>query len=183
MTCRLRKITDDDLEMVMHWRSLPEVTKYMYTDPKLTPELQRQWFLRISASDRDAVWIIELLEGTNPVGLVSLSDIERAHRRCAWAYYFGKSSVKGTALAKTIECNIYDYVFDVLQFNKLWCEVFSFNDRVVALHERFGSRIEGVLRQHIWKNGQFHDVVRMGILRDEWHGLRSKFSYSRISIE
>lgn len=29
-------------------------------------------------------------------------------------------------------------------------------------------REEGRLRQHVWSNGQYIDLVSMGILRDEW---------------
>ena len=35
MACRLRKIRQDDLENIREWRMLPEITRYMYTDPKI----------------------------------------------------------------------------------------------------------------------------------------------------
>lgn len=38
MSLELRKIKRDDLEMIMNWRMDPDVTKYMYTDPKLSIE-------------------------------------------------------------------------------------------------------------------------------------------------
>ena len=59
----------------------------------------------------------------------------------------------------------------------------DFNDRVVALHERFGSKVEGVLRQHIIKNGVKHDVVRMAVLADEWPDIREKYRFDEIEIE
>ncbi len=37
----LRKISENDLEMIMKWRMMPEVTKYMYTDPQLTIDGQK----------------------------------------------------------------------------------------------------------------------------------------------
>jgi hypothetical protein len=39
------------------------------------------------------------------------------------------------------------------------------------------------LRQHILKNGEKHDVVRMAILADEWPDVRDKFRYDLIEIE
>jgi UDP-4-amino-4,6-dideoxy-N-acetyl-beta-L-altrosamine N-acetyltransferase len=166
----------------MRWRMEPDVTRYMYTDPQLTIQDQQCWFDRISVSDRDRLWIIELDSG-RPVGLLTLSDIDQANRRCAWAYYLGDPDTRGRGLAKTLECNIYDYVFDRLGFHRLWCEVLSSNARVVALHERFGSRVEGVLRQHILKNGVYLDVVRLAILRPEWLATRTALNYSVIDIE
>ncbi len=70
-----------------------------------------------------------------------------------------------------------------MKFNKLCCEVFEFNDKVVKIHEKFGSKIEGVLKEHIFKNGAYHNVVRMAILRDEWYAIRDGYQYDNIEIE
>ncbi|NRF70258.1 UDP-4-amino-4,6-dideoxy-N-acetyl-beta-L-altrosamine N-acetyltransferase [Aquincola sp. S2] len=186
MSYRLRLVREADLEMVMRWRMLPEVTKYMYTDPQLTIEQQRAWYERMATSERDRVWIIESIDeagAAQSIGLLSLSEIDWTNRRCAWAYYLGETSARGIGLAKSLELTIYAYVFDTLGLNKLWCEVFSFNDRVVALHEKFGSKVEGVARQHIFKNGEWFDVVRMGILKSEWDSLRDKWTWTPIEIE
>src|SRR5262245_33063860 len=118
MSYRLRLVRESDLERVMHWRMLPEVTKYMYTDPQLTIEQQRAWFHRISASERDRVWIVELVEGQQPIGVLSLSEIDWTHRRCAWAYYIGETAARGIGLAKSLELNVYAYVFETLGLNK-----------------------------------------------------------------
>ncbi len=192
MSYRLRLIRESDLDTVMRWRMLPEVTRYMYTDPQLTREGQRAWFDRIRQSERDRVWIIEALPehaadapapAAQAIGVLSLSDIDQVNQRCAWAYYLGETSARGMGLAKTLELNICTYVFEHLGLAKLWCEVLSFNDRVVALHEKFGSKVEGVLRQHICKNDEFHDVVRMGLLRSDWPALRDRWTFTRIEIE
>ena len=186
MSYRLRLVREADLETVMRWRMLPEVTQYMYTDPVLTLPQQRAWFERISASDRDIVWIIESVGddgAAQGIGVLSLTEIDRVNQRCAWAYYLGELGARGMGLAKALELSICAYVFDTLGLNKLWCEVFAFNDRVVALHEKFGSKVEGVARQHIFKNGAWHDVVRMGILRSEWEEQRAKWSWTPVEIE
>ena len=183
MSYRLRLLRDTDLETVMLWRMKPEVTRYMYTDPQLTLDGQRQWLQRLQQSDRDQVWIIELLDGARPVGLLSLTEIDRVNGRCSWAYYLGESDVRGAGLARSLELNVYAWVFEVLGLNKLCCEVLDFNDRVVALHEKFGSQVEGRLRQHICKNGQFHDVIRMAMLRSDWPAVRERFHPTPVEIE
>jgi UDP-4-amino-4,6-dideoxy-N-acetyl-beta-L-altrosamine N-acetyltransferase len=186
MAHRLRLLLETDLDTVMRWRMLPEITRHMYTDPQLTREGQRAWFERICVSTQDQVWIIESLpEGgpPQPIGVLSLSDIDRLHRRCSWAYYLGEESARGMGLAKSLELSLCAYVFETLGLNKLCCEVLASNDRVVALHEKFGSRTEGLLRQHIFKHGEFHDVVRMGLLRSDWQTQRDRFSYTSIPIE
>jgi hypothetical protein len=183
MSYRLRLVREEDLPTVMRWRMSPEVTRYMYTDPQLTLEQQRQWFERIRRSERDRVWIIEAGEPLRGVGVLSLSAIDPVNRRCSWAYYLGEMSARGAGLARTLELNVYAYVFDRLGLNKLCCEVLAFNDRVVALHEKFGSRVEGTLRQHVCKNGEYHDVVCMAMLRSDWEAARDRWSFTPIEIE
>lgn len=183
MSCRLRLLRESDLETVMRWRMKPEVSQYMYTDPVLTIDGQRRWYDRIRASDRDRVWIIELTDGDRAVGLLSLSEIDRVNSRCSWAYYLGETDVRGAGLARALEMAVYGHVFDTLGLNKLCCEVLASNERVVALHEKFGSRVEGVARQHIRKNGVFLDVVRMGMLAADWPAVRERFKPSAMPIE
>lgn len=183
MACRMRRIREDDLDRVREWRMLPEITRYMYTDPDISPADQRAWFERIQNSPHDIVWIIELTDGDVPVGVLSLSDIDQVNRRACWAYYIASPEARGKGLAKSLELNVYRYVFETMGLNRLWCEVFSSNDRVVSLHERFGSKVEGVLRQHIWKDGESYDVVRMAVLADDWPAIREAHTYTQIEVE
>lgn len=182
MTASLRLITEDDLERVRHWRMQPDITRYMYTDPVITADSQLRWFEYVSQSSKDIVWIIVLADGT-PVGVLSLSDIDHLNSRCVWAYYIADPAGQGKGLAKPLECNIADFVFETLGLQKLWCEVFSTNERVIALHEKFGSKVEGVFRQHIRKGDDIFDVVRMGLLRDDWLAIRPLLKYTAMPIE
>ena len=86
-------------------------------------------------------------------------------------------------MGKQIELNILSYVFDELKLNKLCCEVLAFNELVVKIHQKYGSKIEGRLRKHIFKNGEFHDVIVMGILKEEWERIKEKFDFVKAKIE
>lgn len=181
MSLELVKIAKDDLEQIMHWRMKPEVTKYMYTDPVLTLETQEKWFDSIKNDASVKYWMIKI-DGVK-IGVINLRDIDYINRRCTWGYYIGDNSFRGRGIASTLECNIYDYVFNILNLNKFWCEVFSFNEKVISIHERFGSIIEGTLKQHIYKNGEFFDIVMMAITKDRWEEIKDNYSYEKIYIE
>lgn len=176
----LRKVMIDDLEMLLQWRMDPEVTRFMYTDPKLTIEDQKEWFTSIQKDETSRYWIIRF-DGID-IGLINITKIDTVHKRCLWAYYIADMSMRGKGIGKDLECNIYDYVFQNLGLEKLCCEVFSFNEKVVQIHERFGSRREGYYRNHIWKNGISYDVVAMAILKGEWEIIRKGTNYNKISI-
>lgn len=177
----LKRITVDKLEKIMNWRTSPEVSPYMYTSPNLTIEDQKKWFKNINNDSTVSYWII-VVDGVD-VGVLNLYDIDTKNKRCFWAYYIGDSSARGKGVARQLECNIYDYVFYEVGLNKLCCEVLAFNEKVIQIHEKFGSEIEGIFKQHIFKNNTFLDVVRMAILKEKWDEIKSKHEYRKISIE
>lgn len=181
MSLELRKIKQDDLEMIMKWRMNPDVTKYMYTDPQLSIEKQLEWYDKVSDNTSEKYWLI-VIDNT-AIGVLNLTGIDERNKRCSWAYYIGDASFRGRGIARTLECNIYDYVFEFLGLNKLCCEVFTFNEKVISIHEKFGSEIEGTLKQHILKNGQFYDIVSMAITKDKWINIKSDYEYEKILIE
>jgi UDP-4-amino-4,6-dideoxy-N-acetyl-beta-L-altrosamine N-acetyltransferase len=181
MELRLRKIQENDLIQIMNMRMLPEVTRYMYTDPKLNIESQKKWFKNIEESNEDLYWIIEF-ENVD-IGVLSINNIDNINKRCSWAYYIGDSSFRGRGIATNLECNIYDYVFEILKLNKLCCEVFEFNKKVIDIHKKFGSEIEGVLKEHILKENKFYNVVIMGITKNMWISKRKTYNYEKINIE
>lgn len=181
MSLRLRKIQKIDLQKIMEWRMLPEVTRYMYTDPVLDLEKQKKWFDKIQTSLKDLYWIIEI--DNIGIGLISINNIDRKNKRCSWGYYIADMSFRGRGIARELECNIYDYVFYTLKLNKLSSEVFEFNDKVIKIHEKFGSEIEGILKNHIYKNNKFYNVVFMGIMKNKWDEIKKKYEYKKIKIE
>ena len=181
MTLKLIGIKEEDICQVMEWRMLPEVTKYMYTDPELTKKSQLKWYKNISQNDTVKYWVIEFQN--NKIGLFNLYNIDRHNKRCFWAYYIADTSYRGKGIGRNLECKIYDYVFYILKFNKLCCEVLEENDKVVKIHQKFGSKIEGTFRQHIFKDNKFHNIVRMAILCEEWDSIRDQYKYDKIEIE
>ena len=177
----LVKIQESDLETLMHWRMLPEVTKYMYTEPELTIEMQNKWFNDIKNDPTCKHWMIKLED--NKIGVVNLTNIDTKNSRCSWGHYIADTLLRGKGIGRTLEYNIYDYVLLGLRLNKLAVEVLAFNEHAISLHEKCGSQIEGVLRQHIIKDNTYHEVKVMGILREEWIERRKNLVYTKISIE
>ncbi|MFW9988900.1 MAG: UDP-4-amino-4,6-dideoxy-N-acetyl-beta-L-altrosamine N-acetyltransferase [Candidatus Odinarchaeota archaeon] len=181
MKVKFTKLKDIHLEMVRNWRNTDEVSKYMYTDHYISKDEHLSWFNRVKKDPTKIYWMIEV-NGAY-VGVVNLYDISTLNKRCYWAYYIADPTVRGKGLGRIIELNILNYVFEELELNKLCCEVLSFNEIVVKIHQKYGSKIEGKFRQHIFKNGKFYDIFCMGILKEDWINLKEQFEFEKIEIE
>jgi UDP-4-amino-4,6-dideoxy-N-acetyl-beta-L-altrosamine N-acetyltransferase len=166
----LRPLDLADIVRVRDWRNLPEVAQYMYTDHHISEAEHARWFAGAMTDDTKRYWIIEL-DG-EPVGLANLYDISALQQRAYWAFYLADSRVRGRGVGSFTERFVLRHVFDDLRLEKLCCEVLATNEGVVKMHERYGFRIDGVLRKHVRKGSERIDVVTMSLLRDEWQSGR-----------
>lgn len=171
MDISLTPLQQEDIELVRTWRNSPGVAQYMYTSDLITVEQQAAWFARVVTDPTSVYWLIEY--NGQKIGLASLTDINRNLSSCYWAFYLGDTSIRGAGLGAKIEFHVLEFVFNELQLNKLRCEVITFNDKVIIMHEKFGFRREAYYRQHVKKDGIWHDVVGLAILKHEWELYRS----------
>ncbi len=181
INARCRLIREDDLELLMNWRMLPEITKYMNTDPVLTLDGQKKWFERIQKSEDSFYWMIEV-DGV-PAGLVSLVNLDNVNKRISSGVYIANKEKRSLFLIMSLQWNLYDYAFDKLGLNKVCEEVFSENKAVLRILDMCGSKKEGELKSHIHKNNNYYDVTVRGILKDDWSELKKKYSYSKFEFE
>ena len=99
-------------------------------------------------------------------------------------WYIGEDGYRGKGIAKKIQLNLYDYVFYKMGFNRLYSDILSFNTHEITnVHEAVGYQVEGVLKQHVIKNGEYLDVVMMGITKDHWEEIKDNFDYPVIEFE
>lgn len=166
----LRPLEADNLELVRKWRNSDAVAQYMYTSDSISPEQQQAWYGRMRQDATVKYWLI--YHQDRPVGVANLYAISPQNRSCYWAFYLGEENLHGSGIGAKVELAVLDYVFEELKLNKLACEVFVTNEKVVAMHEKFGFRREAYFRQHICKEKTFQDVVGLAILRREWQQLR-----------
>ncbi len=170
-------LEEPDLELVRGWRNSEQVSKYMYTDKNITKEHQISWFKNVSNDKTKKNWLINVND--KKVGLVSLYNINLQSKTCYWAFYIADNSIRGMGIGSKVEFKILEEVFEKMEFNKLLCEVFVSNIKVIQMHEKFGFRREAYFREHIYKNNDYHDIVSLAILKKEWESIKE---YQRTKI-
>lgn len=172
-------ITEDDLELILSWRTKENVTKYMFSDVENDISAQRQWFQRISADSSCRYWMIHFQN--QPIGVIGITDIDRNHKRCSLAYYIGNDTFRG--IGGIIPPYVYNYIFQNLNMNKIVAEVMEGNEQVMKLHLLYGYRQVGVYKQHIFKYDTFHDVSVFELLKTDWENSAGKYKKCVASFE
>jgi diamine N-acetyltransferase len=67
---------------------------------------------------------------------------------------------------------ILDYVFRELRAHRLWLDVFETNLRALHVYESVGFRREGILREAIFRDGEYHTQILMSMLDREYEALQ-----------
>ena len=181
MSLRCRRCQEKDLEMLREWRMRPEITKYMNTEPQLTIEDQKRWFAKISKEEDSFYWILEVDD--IPVGLVSLVKWDKTNKIIHTGIYIAVKEKRSMSLLIDLTVNLNVFAFEKLKVNKVAKEFLDINQDYIHFYERFGFKKEGVLRAAIYKNGKYHDLHLLGMLKDEWESLPDMGDYQTIKFE
>ena len=75
----------------------------------------------------------------------------------------------GRGIAITALRILLDYAFTVRNLERIYAEVYGFNQRSMRLMERVGFQKEGILRQHEIHNGARQDMHFFGMLKAEFY--------------
>ncbi len=108
--------------------------------------------------------VFALAKGQQLIGSVGLT-LEREHQRCEVGYWLGKD-FRGRGYASRAVQAACEFAHQELRLRRVYALCFRFNTDSQALLLRLGFKREGVLRQHVVKDGRSHDVVSFGHLCD-----------------
>lgn len=124
------------------------------------------WRKRLSENTESTYNLVGIIEG-RIVGMVSVHTFpNRPRRRHAGAIGISvHDDWQGKGVGKELMRAIVDLADNWLNLTRLELEVYADNEAAIRLYERFGFEVEGRLRQHALRNGEFVDSIIMGRLR------------------
>ena len=161
------KVREEHLELILNWRTLPEVTRYMFTDVENNIENQQKWYKKILTDKSSRYWMISYQD--NYIGVISLTDIDYNNKHCTWGYYIGETPYR--SLGGLIPPYLYNYVFHEMKFNKIIAQVMEGNENIMKLHKIHGYRLVGRHENHIYKYNKYHDIFTYELLHKTWKSM------------
>ena len=162
-----RQLVPLDAEMILGWRNSPEVANYMYRNDPITIEEHQIWMSHV-LSNHDAAYYRIILEGTQPIGLMSLTSINHRQRSCEWGGYLAPAVQKGIGNGRAALSESLRIAFEELHLNRVTVEVLTSNLRALKLYESIGFVREGVLRQRAWHGSEPKDAISLAIIESDW---------------
>ncbi len=106
-------------------------------------------------------------EHRGAVGVVGLCHWSPRDRTAETSFYLGVHEMRRRGLIRRALRLMHAWGFDELGLDRIWAEVYAFNDPGARVLESLGFVREGTLRDHVWRRGRRWDAYMYGLMRDE----------------
>ncbi|WP_027084453.1 GNAT family N-acetyltransferase [Cohnella panacarvi] len=168
---KLREFRKEDLPWIRLWVNNPEIVNHL-SDIFLYPHTQQSTedFLDSMLEGKpDGRGFVICEHGSEQyIGSISLDAIDWKNRVGTIGIVIGFPEYLGHGIGTEALKLLVAFAFRELNLNRLELQVYDFNVRAIRSYRKCGFQEEGRLRQRLYKNGRYIDVVQMGLLRSEW---------------
>lgn len=167
-TVYLRPLERGDAPQLATWLNDPEVNRTLATLRPICLAAEETYLSRLAESQTDIGLGIMVRQGDQFVGTTGLHNLDLRNRQAAFGICVGDKTAWGNGYATEATHLMVRHAFRTLNLHRVWLHVYEFNPRAVGIYERVGFRVEGRLRQDVFREGRYWDTLVMGILHDEW---------------
>ncbi|CAL1712834.1 unnamed protein product [Somion occarium] len=163
----LRQFEESDLDDMLRMRNQAEVRRvlsygYLVPSSPSFEQTMRQWV------DNALIFlIITLRESGEYLGDCRL-DMETSKNRNGRLAISLLQEHQGKGYGEEALRFLIDHAFKQLALHRISLEVFQPNVKAIKLYRKLGFVEEGRVRDGLWMDGGWQDIIAMGILDREW---------------
>lgn len=165
----LRPFTADDATTVQALCNNENIAKTtLYIPFPYTLEHATTWIAAtIQQFQTERAYTFAITKGDAVIGAMTLSH-NKAFRQGELAYWIGEpywNKGYGTEAARTVVA----FGFEQKKLHKICARFFASNPASGKIMEKIGMQQEGILRDHVYKNGRYENLVCYSMLAHETH--------------
>jgi len=157
-------------------------------DPEVADLLFEEKGMAIPSSFALAGDILTMILGSRPnwaiidldghfIGEIRLWRVSERNKSAMLTVYIGDRSRWGQGMGTEALRLVLRKAFGSLGLNRIELNVFDFNHRAIRSYEKVGFVREGNRRKALRRNGKDHDILVMGILKDEFVASERGFAF------
>jgi ribosomal-protein-alanine N-acetyltransferase len=171
----LRPLEREDLNAhYLSWLNDPEITRYMETGtfPTTARDLEK-FYDEVTGSRNQVIFAVADKKSGRHVGNVKLGPIHWVHRSATFGVMIGDKKFWGKGAGLEATRLMVEYGFDRLNLRRIDLGVFSDHDAAVRCYEKVGFKVEGRMRESLFRDGKYSDRLWMALLRSEYKPLKA----------
>ena len=167
----LRPVEKEDLEQLVKWRNNSDFRKHFREYRELNMEQQLKWFNeKVVNDDSTLMFSIIRNEDSKLIGCCGLVYINWVHKHADLSLYIGWNDyyIDSEGYAEDSCDTLLKYSFNELGLNKVWTEIYEFDEKKRDLYNKFSFKEDGVLRQNYWYDGKWWSSRILSILSSDF---------------
>lgn len=162
----LRRMTYEDTEKIVEWRNSDSVRKRFIYQGLFTKESHENWIKTMVETGKVVQMIICEIGTDKPVGSVYVRDIDKTHHKAEYGIFIGEKDARGKGYGTAAAKLMVRYCFEELALHRLFLRVYAENERAIRSYEKAGFVKEALLREDVYIDGEYKDIMLMGILNN-----------------
>jgi diamine N-acetyltransferase len=166
----LRPAEREDLARFVAWLGDARTVRTLALRGPISLAMEEGWFERLLEVQGRDTWhfVICRAEDGRPLGAIGLHDVDTINGSAMLGIFIGDPADTGRGYGSDALRALVSFGFAELRLERIWLDVYAYNERARQVYDRVGFVHEGTLRHALYRDGAFQDVHRMSILRDEW---------------
>lgn len=163
---RLRPLRREDSHLLYEWITHRELVILNAPFHPVSDIDHEAWIESMMTKRMDLViFVIEELESNQAIGTCQLLNINWRHRSAELQIRIGDASFQSRGYGAEAVNLLCRFGFADLNLHRIYLHVFDGNLRAINAYRRCGFVREGLLKQAAFIDGQWVDVVVMGLLQ------------------
>lgn len=166
----IRPLQPTDAMTIRRYYADPDVSYYLFEDlggPVPSTFMLGLWILSRWMSNSPNFAIVE--KSGRLIGEVRLWRVSEANKAAMLTIFIGEKNLWGKGYGTDALRLVLHHAFDRMDLHRVELHVFGFNRRAIRSYEKVGFVLEGTRREALRRRGTHHDILVMGILRDEFY--------------
>lgn len=167
---RLREVSEQDAQLMIELRSAPALTRFL---PPLNTDIERQkeWLRSLQSRIDDFMFAAESINGQHIEGYLGVYGINNGNAE--WGRWIMREA---SPVGLESVLLLHRFVFEELRLTRVFCRTVTENTKVVAFHDKYGARRNGILPSAITVGSHVYDLLEHEITAEMWPDIWSKFS-------
>ena len=172
----LRPAEREDVPLFVRWLGDARTTRNISPVAPQSVAMEEAWYERVvEIQGRDGYhFAICLLSDDRPVGTCGLFELDLRNGSAGLGISIGDPADTGHGYGSDAIRALVGWAFDMLRLERIWLDVYVFNEGARRLYERLGFVHEGVSRHAAFRFGEHVDLHRMSILSGEWRAAQGQ---------
>lgn len=174
----LRAMESEDMELFRDMTNNPDMEKKIagWSFP-ISRKQQMDWYENVVYDKNNLRWSIVSRENEKLLGMLNLVNIDWKNGTAFHGIRLSDEAPKKKGIGTDAVMTLMKYAFEELRLHRLEGGWLENNIASQSLYLKCGWKKEGIQRESVFYEGDFHNFIAAGVLESDYYGVKESLGY------